>query len=1309
MENVINSVNDFPNRLRFLDQSAVNADRKKISSHAPFAFMSNGYDVIYGAEDNIVLTGVSVSGLKVAVILENTKNYIAVECPTDERRDHILCRLKLELEALKTKYVGHEYSYEYPFHGFHQKPVQYLRIYYNKIKAAKCILESLTRMSTEEGWNVSFASTETSKADIAKKICAIYPFRPAGWNLVKTYKPVKSDYSQCPNYDIVISANVCDVISSDDGMPERDKSIMCSFDIETRSYEAGGIIPKPGMKYDFISIACSFHWMYDKNAFARVVIVQTEIGELRDQSLRAGTWIVKCRSNGEMARAFADICIKLKPEMFISYNGSDFDWPLIVDWLKRENYVVKFYDGLAVRPSYGEDPLEGILKYNISNTSIKIEAGKMYEMKCNVKISGLIDVDVMPIMFKKFRDESPRAASLAYYLQRSGLPPKNDISLSELFGIYDDAKAARESGDPARIKAAGDAMVKLIEYNIIDTVRPVQLLLKHAILSDKREVANLSGVFIFDSYYRADSAKVINFLNKYCSIYGVAFDSRFKSKGGAYGERDDTKLKYEGAWVFPPVRKLGVKDPCAGLDFSSLYPSLIRTYGFSPDMVVSDSAEAERLIAEGYILRKVGPTNGYLCEKQKVLKTIQIDGWVVRDNGLSAKPQAGERIVTGYSKKVLDESTQNCDDPVEYLANCADKVDCKFANRKCVREVISGRPALPGERKSIFAVIMGELFDLRVPVKHLTVKYKEMLNEMKGGKCSEEEREDIQLKHDIVNAKQNAIKLLMNTFYGTSGMETSPVYNTVVAAGITEAGRMNIKAVSELVKSCGFRVCYGDTDSLYLRAPRELYKEVRERFASGAISKLEMWHDMVVICQNAMTAIRELVLDYLVNTTSTQYLSMAYEEVCFPYAFFGRKKYAAIEHLQSIDFNRKATIKGLDAIKRGQYKFTTDICTEFVNAILRHDLSTDRISVAKMLLDKFHKTEYDLDMFAKTAKWNKNKNNAQIGTFINTTLPVARRTYSRVPGAIDKFGNPIPGDSFRFVIVDIGDSYEINGNIHHPSVGEKMMYVDAFKYLQLQGVDVRINKRDYISKLVNQMARIIAGEQIFKVGLAAMDGAVDAKTAYENEDQHTLKAAIKYLNDYYNTISTSTVGCKVDGSAIRKTFAGAVEVVRSYLSDDMWHLTRRISPTRGFIKVTEIYKSLCDKLGKYKTTEDSVARMIVDCRKIMIALYGSVAEAHKALIRSGANYAKINKIGMELRDINGKIQMLINNYMPIHDKLVTLAGDVAKGIPLSDDDVIWLGSLDGSIYHVLLEYMRERRQLMLANTHYATIVRGAIG
>jgi DNA polymerase-2 len=64
--------------------------------------------------------------------------------------------------------------------------------------------------------------------------------------------------------------------------------------------------------------------------------------------------------------------------------------------------------------------------------------------------------------------------------------------------------------------------------------------------------------------------------------------------------------------------------------------------------------------------------------------------------------------------------------------------------------------------------------------------------------------------------KSNAIKILMNSLYGVLGAEASRLFCPPVANAITHFGQLLIRTAGEFATAAGYRVIYGDTDSLFV-------------------------------------------------------------------------------------------------------------------------------------------------------------------------------------------------------------------------------------------------------------------------------------------------------------------------------------------------------------------------------------------------------------------------------------------------------------------------------------------------------------
>ena len=64
----------------------------------------------------------------------------------------------------------------------------------------------------------------------------------------------------------------------------------------------------------------------------------------------------------------------------------------------------------------------------------------------------------------------------------------------------------------------------------------------------------------------------------------------------------------------------------------------------------------------------------------------------------------------------------------------------------------------------------------------------------------------------------NAIKILMNSFYGVLGTPACRFYNPALANSITGTGREMLLWSKAWFEAAGFQVLYGDTDSLFVES-----------------------------------------------------------------------------------------------------------------------------------------------------------------------------------------------------------------------------------------------------------------------------------------------------------------------------------------------------------------------------------------------------------------------------------------------------------------------------------------------------------
>jgi len=272
--------------------------------------------------------------------------------------------------------------------------------------------------------------------------------------------------------------------------------------------------------------------------------------------------------------------------------------------------------------------------------------------------------------------------------------------------------------------------------------------------------------------------------------------------------------------------------PINGLDYSSLYPSLIMTYNISPEYLILNEELKNKIQKSGRELHKINfeyKYKNYLQEDN----IKYIEAWTIRH----------------------DESQQITD-------------------------------------FGLYPTILKDLFAQRAELKKdlfIYKKKKEHIESTQENYLDTDEYKECIFKLNYSDTKQKAVKVFMNTFYGEMGNKNSPLFMLELAGGVTSAGQANLMLVKNYVEELGCKVYYGDTDSVYLSCAESNYLEKNKEYYTNKIDKLQYNTDIVHITFKAIEDIKIKVNKYLYNDNGTKYLKMAYEEILWPCAFLSKK------------------------------------------------------------------------------------------------------------------------------------------------------------------------------------------------------------------------------------------------------------------------------------------------------------------------------------------------------------------------------------------------------------------------------------
>ena len=197
-----------------------------------------------------------------------------------------------------------------------------------------------------------------------------------------------------------------------------------------------------------------------------------------------------------------------------------------------------------------------------------------------------------------------------------------------------------------------------------------------------------------------------------------------------------------------------LKYPINGLDYSSLYPSLIMTYNLSPEYLILDKEYKEEVKDKGKNIHDINfeyKYENYLGEKN----VKYIEAWTVRHD------ESKEITNFGLYPTILKDL---------------------FAQRAQMKK---------------------ELFIYKEKKEHIESEQTDYLDDPVYKECL------FMLKY--CDTKQKALKVFMNTFYGELGNKNSPLFVLELAGAVTSAGQANLLLVKDYVEKLNHKVYYGDS------------------------------------------------------------------------------------------------------------------------------------------------------------------------------------------------------------------------------------------------------------------------------------------------------------------------------------------------------------------------------------------------------------------------------------------------------------------------------------------------------------------
>ncbi|RHZ86735.1 hypothetical protein Glove_46g49 [Diversispora epigaea] len=515
--------------------------------------------------------GTLINGQKARVNITGIRPFFDVAVPDGNSLAKFKSNLiKILSKTLKgTSKFGIEVIKAYPIRGYQTEKKPYIRIttwnHYDRYTLLKAVREAKMETASDDlNWQYYY-----------RKIAREKRLPLSSWAEIRNYTYSKNSSLQIytfqihvDNYNPIDEKGLNPLIAP---ALSRDKTLVLTWDIETYSSRGLGGLPVAKYEEDCVFMICmTIHWKDDPNPLMQLCLVDVE-------TKPDPRWItIICGNQTNLLKAFA-LCWKLlTPDIQIGFNDSQYDWPFIVEKAEKLGILEWMFNHMSPESSNAEK----IMKWKYRSSAIKVSEGYSYSKY--LKIPGCVPIDVRTC-FKKLYPTGEKS-SLAFYLGECKLGSKADMPYHAMKKYYKDALNDSDSSSTGHLH-------EIANYCIIDAVSCQRLMIKRNVINEYREVSSIAFLSLFDAHYFAGGMKVQNLLGAVAWHRGI-ITSMITRKQTETG-------KYPGAYVFPSEKGLENKRPVTGLDFASLYPSLIMTYNLSPDKIILSRDEAISALKDG--------------------------------------------------------------------------------------------------------------------------------------------------------------------------------------------------------------------------------------------------------------------------------------------------------------------------------------------------------------------------------------------------------------------------------------------------------------------------------------------------------------------------------------------------------------------------------------------------------------------------------------------------------------------------------------------------------------------------------------
>ena len=371
------------------------------------------------------------------------------------------------------------------------------------------------------------------------------------------------------------------------------------------------------------------------------------------------------------------------------------------------------------------------------------------------------------------------------------------------------------------------------------------------------------------------------------------------------------KPQYMGGLVLEPHPGL-YDDIILVIDFNSLYPSIIQEYNISFETVIRKATQSFK--------EEINWNNNsnQKADKDKKNKKGKNDKNIEKD-----VMENNENDDKSHEEKIDDESSESLNNSIEENDNEKEDNNKKIEINDKIR---FKKPA------AILPSILKYLVDQRKIVKN------------------KQKIEKDKFKISLLDIKQKSLKISANSLYGYLGYRNSRFYAKDIAALVTKTGRRILRNAAHIVNKMGYKIIYGDTDSVMVNT----------------------------MTQNIKEAVNTGIKIYSKINDQYHLIKMDIDGIFKSMLLLKKKKYACLKYIPPYtDPNKiERELKGVDLVRRDWSPLSKNTGSKILDVILsgksKDEIIMEIYDELKKVSDAIDKNQIQLKDYAITKQLAKN-------------------------------------------------------------------------------------------------------------------------------------------------------------------------------------------------------------------------------------------------------------------------------------------------------------------------------------------------